>query len=374
MAEFTHIGKHCTSCNQLDFLPIKCGKGCEQYFCKTCASSHLCKEFMSEEDFIATLSISIKTKSDSPKKKCGVRKCKTYVTLMYCECKYCGKRTCFEHKDYHAMKCKERQESNEAEKRKAIDELHAKNYRICEKMVKFCRDIIPILKEYEQKYERLSNEEYEEGWEVKSKRTALKNYQQSSRKLTDRSMKIKQEIEDLEKMLEDAEANIPDDVAKQIEENATYKNCKRHLDNSEGFSDSYREKIICAMEKIKANILDMWMDRIKQSIKSKHQDVVRLDKQVQKYYHESFEIKLQLETLVASDINAYTERISNYKKYVVEIRESYSVFEKGVQMLTENGDLKVINSLQQFNYITKLTSSVSDEVNRIIEPYIRDIK
>lgn len=375
MAELTHIGKHCTQCNQLDFLPIKCGFLCKQTFCKDCAPRHLCKAFMTEEEIIATTASSPEPKTPSPKKKCGIKKCKNSVTIIYCECSYCGKRTCFEHKDYHAAKCTSREESVAAEKKKIAADLDAKNREVCEKMLRFCKEIIPTLEQHEKNYRDLSQKEYNEGRELQCKRRELESNKRWLEHVEKQIESAEEKITEYQQLLNDAKTELPEEVAKEIAANHTVNSCKRHLEkNRSNLSQDAIDKIEAVVNKIETDAFDSWKKTIQNSIKTKEKELSQLNDQKERYSDAVFEIELQLESIVAEDINRHTDNVAMYKAYVVEIKESYTVFKEGEKMLTENGEVKVINTMQQMNYIIKLTSSVSPEVNRIIDPFVKRLK
>jgi AN1-type zinc finger protein 2 len=149
--EFHTLGEHCSvdSCNQHDFLPVKCG-GCGLMFCSghMSLSSHscpntdalvVCKESGKDEkvgeDGDAALAPEVKQdcsekeeseKKRPKKKRCVVRRCKANLSMLGTTCNYCDQDVCFAHrleKDHNCPKtnttfAKEREEEKKRKREK----------------------------------------------------------------------------------------------------------------------------------------------------------------------------------------------------------------------------------------------------------------
>lgn len=93
--EFSGLGKHCTYCKQLDFLPFLCNK-CNNHYCLKHRKyeSHGCPN----EDDNKNIKINKKIKYV----KCCVCRKKSFDNI---ECKYCQKTTCLDHRFYDDHEC-----------------------------------------------------------------------------------------------------------------------------------------------------------------------------------------------------------------------------------------------------------------------------
>jgi AN1-like Zinc finger len=122
---FPTLGQHCSTCNQLDFLPFRCNS-CHLYHCLEHRNNHQCNSFKDNqahfcpicgtsiivkpgEELDYNLCLHLTNECGSPTIKhveCIVKGCRRYDKDLNITCKLCKKPVCLKHrfeKDHNCL-------------------------------------------------------------------------------------------------------------------------------------------------------------------------------------------------------------------------------------------------------------------------------
>ena len=100
--QFSNLGKHCSDCKKLDFLPFYCNE-CKKYYCSSHRTHHEC---------VCNRPITNKTATTTspPDKKIKMKKCcfckKRFMNYLIIKCNNCNKNYCVKHRYLDTHNCK----------------------------------------------------------------------------------------------------------------------------------------------------------------------------------------------------------------------------------------------------------------------------
>lgn len=371
MAEFPELGKHCNKCKQLDFLPIHCGE-CKSFYCKDHALNHGCLDAMVQAQNEKPQS------AKRPTNVCGIKKCKTPVTIMGVNCPDCGYRTCFEHRTHHAAQCQKQVERLENERKQSQQKLREQDEIISRRIHEFCASAKTILDDAKRQNEETARIPYDESWQLRALRRTVQYYESNTKRLGEYLEQKKKDLGGLKEQYNTMKSGLADN-----EEFKQYMSGQKSyvdlvdtlgritkIPSSQQFIPALKQKISAMEEQLKKKYLEQYENKIN----ALNREINNYEKDHSLSSNTHFDKKIELEALTTVELREFQKKVEIAKKTVDAINNSYDIFNEMKKKLERaDGNLVILNAQHRMDLITQMSIKLDASVNSIIKPYISQI-